>query len=585
MASIGSLVADLKLESAVFLSELAKAQKATQTAASSMQRSMSGIQKSFASVGSSAKAFVAGFISVAAVKSLVSLAATAVSTADDIGAAATKIGIGADELQRFRFAAEQTDVSVGELDAALKLFAKNVATGKVAAQGKTITDQFMNLIAQIRAAPSQIDKNRIAVAALGKQYQVALAIAAQSGDQFKKNYNDAFIISTKAINAASDLDNQFRALSNAVTAGFQTGLLEAFADGLKTNEQTLKDINIAAQNMGMAVGTAFKTISQALIESNSLMKQFNDWQIKTAAQAQKTAGPVNATIRGGTSQTIQQLTGQAGAFAGVPGAPQGGHGGAAFGAIKATTDAINDNSVAIDQNMLKQSSWKTTVDDTASSLVSQGKSIADAAKGPMQVYRDQIDALTLALEFGQITQQEFGAASFMVGAQVAQQWTQTAGVVGSALGDIFGQSKGVAIAQAIINTLQGITQALTLPWPLNWIQAAAVAASGFAQVAKIKSTKPQKLKGAFHGGSFEVRGAGGVDQNLVAMRLTRGERVDVTPAGERTNISAGGAMTVNVPGFTISKLYEGDGVRKLMNAIGVAIDDGATFGRHRWAGT
>lgn len=49
-------------------------------------------------------------------------------------------------------------------------------------------------------------------------------------------------------------------------------------------------------------------------------------------------------------------------------------------------------------------------------------------------------------------------------------------------------AKGFAIAQALINTYEGITKALTLPFPLNWAQAAAVAASGFAQVASISQT-------------------------------------------------------------------------------------------------
>ena len=56
------------------------------------------------------------------------------------------------------------------------------------------------------------------------------------------------------------------------------------------------------------------------------------------------------------------------------------------------------------------------------------------------------------------------------------------------------------------------------------------AAAGFAG-ATGTGFAPGSFGGFAHGGSFKVGGAGGVDQNLVAFRATRGERVDVTPAG------------------------------------------------------
>jgi hypothetical protein len=63
------------------------------------------------------------------------------------------------------------------------------------------------------------------------------------------------------------------------------------------------------------------------------------------------------------------------------------------------------------------------------------------------------------------------------------------GTVGRALTAVFDKSKPAAIAQALINTFVGITQALSsLPPPWSFVQAAAVAAMGFAQVRNITST-------------------------------------------------------------------------------------------------
>jgi hypothetical protein len=41
-----------------------------------------------------------------------------------------------------------------------------------------------------------------------------------------------------------------------------------------------------------------------------------------------------------------------------------------------------------------------------------------------------------------------------------------------------------------MNVAEGITKSLSLPFPLNWVQAAAVAASGLAQINAIKSANP-----------------------------------------------------------------------------------------------
>lgn len=50
-----------------------------------------------------------------------------------------------------------------------------------------------------------------------------------------------------------------------------------------------------------------------------------------------------------------------------------------------------------------------------------------------------------------------------------------------------GAAKAFAVGEAVVNTALGITKALTLPPPASWAQAAAVAASGAAQIATIMS--------------------------------------------------------------------------------------------------
>ena len=78
-------------------------------------------------------------------------------------------------------------------------------------------------------------------------------------------------------------------------------------------------------------------------------------------------------------------------------------------------------------------------------------------------------------------------------------WDMASGVVG-AMSQMFQGSKPIAAAQALINTFQGITEALKLAPPGNFIAAAKVAAQGFAAVRGIQSARPGSSGGAVSGG-------------------------------------------------------------------------------------
>ena len=101
----------------------------------------------------------------------------------------------------------------------------------------------------------------------------------------------------------------------------------------------------------------------------------------------------------------------------------------------------------------------------------------------------------------------------------------TAQKVGQALTAVFPKSKAAAIGQAVINTAVGITQALGLPWPFNWIQAAAVAAIGGAQIASIRSASPSGGSTPTVGGGGANTGAeaGGSMPQMITIEMERGQ--------------------------------------------------------------
>ena len=102
---------------------------------------------------------------------------------------------------------------------------------------------------------------------------------------------------------------------------------------------------------------------------------------------------------------------------------------------------------------------------------------------------------------------------------------------------LFNINKAAGIANAIVNTAQGVTEALKLPYPLNLVAAASTAAVGLAEIATIRATS---YGGGGGGGGGGIAGAGG------AAAINIPEALTVT-ADTQTE-----AATQTAPGITIN---------------------------------
>lgn len=112
--------------------------------------------------------------------------------------------------------------------------------------------------------------------------------------------------------------------------------------------------------------------------------------------------------------------------------------------------------------------------------------------------------------------------------------------IGSALNSIFGESKAVAIGQALINTAQAVTKTLAqygaTPWGLA--AAAAAAAAGAAQIAAIRSTTSK---------------GGGSSPKVSSGASSAASSAD----------TAGSNQTLFINGLSSSSLFSGESVREL----------------------
>ena len=131
------------------------------------------------------------------------------------------------------------------------------------------------------------------------------------------------------------------------------------------------------------------------------------------------------------------------------------------------------------------------------------------------------------------------------------------GAVSSLIGQESAAGKAVAIAQSLINTYQGITAALSAPWPLSIPAVATAALTGFKAVKDIVKTDPMKATGA-------TSGAGSVGQDME--RSTRASGIN---AGQ---IAASGNAVVQ------QQIQESAQQQGLSESVATAVREGAREG-------
>lgn len=168
---------------------------------------------------------------------------------------------------------------------------------------------------------------------------------------------------------------------------------------------------------------------------------------------------------------------------------------------------------------------------------------------------EHMDRLEAIRKEGLSNLEKFTAMSYREQAQEVSKHLadMTAGVAHESRA-MFEINKAAGIANAIINTAQGVTQALAAyPPPISFAMAAAQAAAGVAQISAIKSQS--------FGGSGSAPSLAGS-----------------TPAPPTTPVSGGIAedrKVIAVEGINADQLFSGQAVRGLLEQLQGAVDDGA----------
>jgi hypothetical protein len=339
--------------------------------------------------------------------------------------------------------------------------------------------------AQIEAANDSVERAKTVFTGLGNQL----------ADAFSPIIDD---VATKFYQSALDAEgfgNIGQDVADALVNGFGFVL-----DTIQMVQHGILGLELVALKAKKALQDAFEPDAAAkawqkeyyvqldLRNKNKIsQKQFIEWQMKSQKQVAEGTYIVNAAIKSGSEETQT-----------------------AIDAVIAKMAEFTSTALPSDRISLL---YKRIVAESEAA----GKAIADNAPGKVLLQDFDTNGALIQEKMTFFQEQEIAGKKKLEAFNLQSSTAQTAHVLGE-LGNqfagiasnnkkLFAMNKAFQIAQAIMQTYQGATLAMSsYPPPLNFVMAAATVASGLSQVAQIKAQ-------SFEGGGFTGSGSrsGGID--------------------------------------------------------------------------
>ena len=140
-------------------------------------------------------------------------------------------------------------------------------------------------------------------------------------------------------------------------------------------------------------------------------------------------------------------------------------------------------------------------------LLDEGRSLTEGLRSPQEEMAARLEKINELQRAGAIDARTAARAQADAAQIMQDVYTDAASAISGALAAVFQNNKGVAIANALVNTYQAVTKALAsnVGYPMNFAFAAAAAAQGFAAVRSIQSTS----KNSGGGGAAPAASGGG----------------------------------------------------------------------------
>lgn len=536
MADIGTLVVKMAADSAQLRSELDKVKReVTRTGAS-----IDSIGKGLRSVGG----LVAGAFTVAAVAGF---ARSCVQAADSLKDMSEKLGVSATNLQSIQLAAQTSGGSIDGVNTALQKMSATLGdavTGNKAAQ-KAFTQIGLNFRELAQLAPDEAFA-RIAdkLAAVDNGYK----FASNSQDIFGKGAKDIAGLLKQGSAAVDETTAQLERMGARLTdldidriamlkdeaafagTAFQNLGIKVISSATPAIGILLESFNNvissfggatqAGRYFGIALTAVFKMVEAvaqgviAVVEgvrgavtmlgsrALSVVGIFNDdakalsqsWESAAMSAYANADRAGSAALKAGIDvfnaatifdQEAARMEARAKAAAAATKSAMGGVGGEKT-AAEIRMEGVDGKGLGLDfSSMLTDQQMREQIEQQhLDSLLQMNQD---------HLYQKQLAYSEFEMLRFQVAE-AFGLATLDFEAIKNQSIIGLAGELFTTLGSensrLFKIQQAFAIANAVINTAQGVTKALALPFPANLAAAAKVALAGAIQVAKIKATNP-----------------------------------------------------------------------------------------------
>jgi hypothetical protein len=498
----------------------------------------------------------------------------AIESADKMDEMAESIGISVEKLSGLRFAADLSGVSLDALSTSMVKLGKAMAESVqepgstsartfqamgisvVDAEGKlrSINDVFLEIADKFRTYEDGAGKVTLATNLFGRAGAANIPLLNQGSDGIARQADEAarlgLTLDTKTVKAAAAFNDSLTKMGR-VWDGIIMQLTAKLVPTLETVANWMTTLNQKSQALQVAL-SAVDVVFKTLIGSGIVLKAAFEIVVSQIGfllsilekLAARDLSGAWEQFRRGPVETANAVQSAIDKFKELIGITQ---------QWETTTQSASDNAAS-----------------RAAPIVAGANAIRDANREWMDEQRAELDTflassetrlakmaeIQVALQTGVINQRTYGQMVRSVEKENQNAITSTASLMASTLTSVFSKNKAAAIAAAIISTCVGITNAMAgpptgPPWPFNIAQAALVAASGAAQIAKISSTS---MSGG--GGSAPaVSGGGGGGGDAAASAPSQ-------------------AITLNLSG---SSRFTAEEVRGLMEQFGEAVADGGVL--------
>jgi hypothetical protein len=527
-----------------------------------LETGLKGAQSKLASFGNAVK--MSGAVIAGALAGIVGGVAVgikqAIDEADKMGKMAQSFGVPVEELSRLKHAADLSDVSIEMLGKSMGKLSKNMMEAAGGAQ-----NQFTQTMAALGLSVQNTDGS------LKSSSQVMTEIAGKFG-----NMQDGAGKTAIAMELFGKAGASLIPMLNSGADGLRAMMAEADALGIVIDSKTAKAAENFNDNLtrlgkvqdGITLKIAAELAPALQVLSDRFVQAAKDGDmIKMSSDAIKSVMNFLAAEIAEVSIRVQGLAAEFKALWAMLSSPtwEGMKKGFAdFWAVGAETEArvksmrdtigtfwkdVADQAAAGSQeNGTKIAAPIVVASEVAKKSLAEaeaafkkaeaaGLRIYEGTRTPVETFRNEVAKLNILMQQGHIDANTYARAIADAQDKMVQA-NPAAQILGNSLETAFGRAmeKGAQLGDVLRSLLQDLAKA-TASAAFRQLLSGNASSGGTSGGILGSLFGGLKLPGFATGGSFTVGGAGGIDSQVAAMRVTPGEQVTVTKPGQ----SAGGA--------------------------------------------